>query len=153
MSGNAESPPNWQPIETAPKDGSDVMLWATVGQMMDANNRCVVGRYARGWWLSGANAVLSHATHWMPLPVAPGMTAAARQAGSVANDAKQEIIGVQLELETIGVQLDMLRSIRDRHELGSELRGMFNAVCDRVDVLRSLLANAEIRGGEAVPLD
>ena len=62
----------WQPIETAPKDGTKILLWATPHQMLVAKNRPIVGHFDRGWW-SDFNAVISHATYWMPLPEPPKM--------------------------------------------------------------------------------
>lgn len=65
-----EQQAEWQPIETAPKDSSYVLL---------------AGKYrndvASGYWLQSAYAgngawiwpfVHKHPTHWMPLPAAPG---------------------------------------------------------------------------------
>jgi hypothetical protein len=61
----------WQPIATAPKDGTPVLVWGTVNNMLNANNRALAARYDRGWWLDGGNATVTHATHWMPLPKPP----------------------------------------------------------------------------------
>lgn len=63
----------WQPIETAPKDGTRVLIRATVGSMLVPEPKTVVGRYSRGWWLEGGSMDLSYATHWMPLPTPPAM--------------------------------------------------------------------------------
>lgn len=63
----------WQPIETAPKDGSEVLIYGDLG-----------GRVKVCWW-NGAHwqweydndvtygqAIQSeYATHWMPLPAPP----------------------------------------------------------------------------------
>ena len=71
----------WQPIETAPKDGSYLLLWE---QYSDAP---FVGYWSGGSWSvshehvdaeggwDGANVVDALSmpiTHWMPLPPAPG---------------------------------------------------------------------------------
>ena len=71
----APTPPvsedRWQPIETAPKDGSDVLL---AGKRRED--------IASGYWLQSAYAgngawiwpfVHKDPTHWMPLPKAPAM--------------------------------------------------------------------------------
>jgi len=49
----------WQPIETAPKDGKEILVW------------CPVVGYAvvRAW--NGSGERLSEPTHWMPLPGPP----------------------------------------------------------------------------------
>lgn len=59
----------WQSIETAPKDGTHVLLWGTLHNMLALNNKMHVGKFACGWWV--ADAVLSNVTHWQPLPTPP----------------------------------------------------------------------------------
>lgn len=84
----------WQPIETAPKDGTDILLGfandnrpavVAVGVGNNPDTVALVGRakvarwYAmpfRGWYESwdeydSLNAVKGCPTHWMPLPEAP----------------------------------------------------------------------------------
>lgn len=77
----------WQPIETAPKDGSFVMLHVpkglesgavTVGAYYNCRGeRNEDGRFAKGWWDGwlgmDADIVSSwcEPTHWMPLPPPP----------------------------------------------------------------------------------
>lgn len=58
----------WRPIDSAPRDGTEVLLVATIGNMLAPEPRRVVGHFARGWW---ADEPLSHVTHWMPLPEQP----------------------------------------------------------------------------------
>jgi len=74
----------WQPIETAPKDGTDVLLfgmceWCDYGSRKD-KPRTIVGYYREDDGLCGSNWFSSthnpyedtvHATHWMPLPEPP----------------------------------------------------------------------------------
>ena len=65
----------WQPIETAPKDGTNVLLVNRKGNMATGLWR---GRgVMAGWWLRGGNGpnvfFNDHhgPTHWMPLPAPP----------------------------------------------------------------------------------
>ena len=67
----------WRDIETAPKDGTRVLLW------LPDVDRGLPGVEAAQWWgdcwwtnggpNAGADmAEWSNATHWMPLPAPPG---------------------------------------------------------------------------------
>lgn len=55
----------WQPIETAPKDGSSVLLW------VPENGEAQKGYYCdmEFWVVEGMG---EKPTHWMPLPLGPG---------------------------------------------------------------------------------
>jgi hypothetical protein len=62
----------WQPIETAPMNGTDVLLYekgslrAVMGYWYeDPNNRGL-----SSWWVEGGQCTASP-THWMPLPNPP----------------------------------------------------------------------------------
>jgi len=63
----------WQPIETAPKDGFDILLCDA------ATNTQVVAAWVDngGWnWCSdGTRYHMEAFTHWMPLPDAPTLAA------------------------------------------------------------------------------
>ena len=69
---------DWQPIETAPKDGTRVDLWAK--QWRASDDVFIYHRFADCWWTAGnpnrtagwvnINAAWC-ATHWMPLPSPP----------------------------------------------------------------------------------
>jgi hypothetical protein len=75
----------WRPIETAPKDGSYIDLWAHGMRQTDCcwglPQHCCgeAGRYCddewhgmdNGWVDSTFNVMVENPTHWMPLPEAP----------------------------------------------------------------------------------
>lgn len=60
--------PAWQPISTAPKDGTEVLLF---GPKYDGGTyQDVCGFYHRRWpvvWMEG----FGEPSHWMPLPEPP----------------------------------------------------------------------------------
>ena len=60
----------WQPIETAPKDGAEALVW---GPKQDCAYLAV---WNDGWWVVDVHPdpwteLLSSPTHWMPLPAPP----------------------------------------------------------------------------------
>lgn len=66
----------WQPIETAPKDGTSVLLWFPSRQGYVGRQDCVPCHWSE--WGGGVweNATSGHMqsdtpTHWMPLPAPP----------------------------------------------------------------------------------
>jgi hypothetical protein len=74
----------WQPIETAPKDGRFVLVAdprldqpVTIGAYYKADRDEQTGRFSAGSWdgwlsMDGDHlASISHPTHWMPLPDPP----------------------------------------------------------------------------------
>jgi hypothetical protein len=75
---------NWQPIETAPKDGTVILLGCpAVGAMKDPESR----RVFEGLWHKGQKTftsvngflLLTVATHWMPLPDPPSQSDASEK--------------------------------------------------------------------------
>jgi hypothetical protein len=58
---------DWQPIETAPQDGTEVLVYASPYE--DLRGFCCVAKWHpdAGWCV----CELRMATHWMPLPPAP----------------------------------------------------------------------------------
>lgn len=67
---------DWQPIETAPKDGRAVVVYAEYGMSGKKRRAPItfasVARFSRGWgWLSVPTDIQLHPTHWMPLPAPP----------------------------------------------------------------------------------
>jgi hypothetical protein len=66
---DATPPAQWQPIETAPKDGTEILVFGESGVATDSwSPGCYVSETedAEAGW-----SMLGH-THWMPLPPAPG---------------------------------------------------------------------------------
>lgn len=68
---------SWLPIDSAPKDGTEVLVWACMTiyakklSASDADKSCIwVARWDAGCWLSVDDCRLSP-THWMPLPPPP----------------------------------------------------------------------------------
>ncbi len=58
----------WHPIETAPKDGTKVLL----SNSEDVFSGCWVESTLRGFeWWSGEQGGTVKPTHWMPLPEPP----------------------------------------------------------------------------------
>lgn len=61
----------WQPIETAPKDGTEVLVF---GPRQDGTY--LAAYQYDDWWVAGPwderwTELLSPPTHWMPLPAPP----------------------------------------------------------------------------------
>lgn len=62
----------WRPIETAPKDGKDILLWSPrINPKWD--DVVFVAGWFNGSWVavSGATWAEDEVTHWMPLPKPP----------------------------------------------------------------------------------
>ena len=59
----------WQPIETAPRDGTRILLYFPA---MDKGERIFAGPFAHGMWQIGVwFARPPNPTHWQPLPPPP----------------------------------------------------------------------------------
>jgi hypothetical protein len=73
------APSGWQPISTAPKDGTLVLLsvcWSGIGEAHRARIDPVmcVARFDGAFWIDDEGvfqAAEADATHWMPLPEPP----------------------------------------------------------------------------------
>jgi hypothetical protein len=71
---------SWEPIETAPKDGTGVLLWCDFGdtgtEMVAArwiDNPAPAGPFGKFAWRDYQDGAVAEqiATHWMPLPEPP----------------------------------------------------------------------------------
>jgi len=60
----------WQPIETAPRDGTTVLLWLVDGQMMIDGEYAIQGFHSARAWRTEFH-VTAEPTHWQPLPTPP----------------------------------------------------------------------------------
>lgn len=60
---------DWQPIETAPKDGTRVLLWCTVNRGVYAGFYTTGARRRRGFWEDGEYKLAP--SHWQPSPPPP----------------------------------------------------------------------------------
>lgn len=76
--------PQWQPIETAPKDGTSVLVydksWCCGGPKI-STSRWIAYKQRDGslvWSVKGGFSGVTQATHWMPLPKGPEMAKASR---------------------------------------------------------------------------
>ena len=63
---------DWKPIETAPKDGTEVLVWG-YGQMSVAKFISGVHGEWKVYTSDGWYGYDSFPTHWMPLPKPPEM--------------------------------------------------------------------------------
>jgi hypothetical protein len=72
----------WQPIDTAPKDGTRVLVYGQRGDVIDIGSWRGCGRYRprtkqrsayfeKAWGADGSHIFSPQPTHWMPLPDAP----------------------------------------------------------------------------------
>lgn len=62
----------WQPIRTAPKDETEVLLY--LEDYSENVSGVFVGYYERkGFWRSGSDGWRWYPTHWMPLPKPPNV--------------------------------------------------------------------------------
>lgn len=67
---------NWQPIETAPKDGTRVLLWSRgflpmLGAWLEHTGMA----YQKPAWWSNNVPIIPQPTHWFPIPTPPAEAA------------------------------------------------------------------------------
>lgn len=90
---NGPGEAGWLPIESAPKDGTDILIWCAPWSCGSE------ARYIEdeGWWLANNHPTdhwgdQKYPTHWQPLPAPPGASASTPQPGMVtvpSQDAKR----------------------------------------------------------------
>jgi len=61
--------PQWEPIETAPKNGDVILVYANGRRIIAWWNYFQFDKHNNGWDFSGNGFI--NPTHWMPLPPAP----------------------------------------------------------------------------------
>jgi hypothetical protein len=71
----------WQPIATAPKDGTQIIGWWSKSQVFEIVDWC------EGRWTNLDNDEISQPTHWMPVPTPPVSRPEHRAPTSSAPDA------------------------------------------------------------------
>lgn len=64
--GRRSPPIDWRPIETAPKDGSRILLWTEVGIPSWGGPQAAVGRWS-GYWSDDNCDEFRSVTHWAPI--------------------------------------------------------------------------------------
>ena len=58
---------DWRPIETAPKDGTRVLVF----RQASLDHEVGIARFEGGDWCDDDDFVYYGVTHWMPLPEPP----------------------------------------------------------------------------------
>ena len=98
----------WQPIETAPKDGSSILLATPKGRIAD-------GFWALTYGVWSWPYVMVEPTHWMPLPAPPGS-----QAQSTPNAVAYLDLGVggYMDIGTDLTDEELATLPKGRHMLG-----------------------------------
>lgn len=90
---SARQPADWEPINTAPMDGTPVLLYArSVNALAPV---VMVGWFARGEWIESVfspnGPVGIMPTHWQPLPAAPAAAPAAPQCAATADEDRDAV--------------------------------------------------------------
>jgi hypothetical protein len=119
--------PQWQPIETAPKNRTPVLVWWDSRIVGEARYIPEEDTYDFGWWWANegpgdafAARLSPEPTHWMPLPAPPGAAPSpitdapatrpeAEKADAV--DAKSRPFGCALAMGVL--QSDLYRQLDD----------------------------------------
>lgn len=97
----------WKPIETAPKDGTEILLVSfggDIGLCYWRNDAVMTG------WTWGLGKAFNGATHWMPLPQAPNASVKA-----ALTQPEQEAVGFIDESDDDGIFGDVQNGIIEGH--------------------------------------
>ena len=70
------APQGWQPIESAPKDGTDIILWLPWIGRVRTGRWTMHKRWSADFGVAYRLPLLGEPTHWMPLPAPPVAQAA-----------------------------------------------------------------------------
>lgn len=123
-------PAGWKPIESAPKDGTDILLTNGVhvscghwhyDEGGTTEHRDLDGRYIGqddrdgfAGWLDWMGGMTPNPTHWMPLPAAPGSTSSAQ--GDAQDKAALLALADRIESASerpIHISIEAARLIRE----------------------------------------
>ena len=116
----------WQPIETAPKDGSFILLATPKGRIADGFWSTVYGVWSWPY-------VMVEPTHWMPLPELPG----AQPAPSVPMDVIADY------LVSISAHLARRDDAKAQAEIGELLKMIASAPKPGASVPEDVMRDAE----------
>lgn len=83
---NIRAGEGWQPIETAPRDGEELLLTAGAAAWLSI----VVGQFCDGFWLTQPGDFVIHPTHWRPLPEPPADSTQFSRSQSTALSPKDD---------------------------------------------------------------
>jgi hypothetical protein len=75
MDKQTQAVAGWQPIESAPRDGTNILVWWPAQMHCPVTAHWNTGKWSDagiGWKLTGwGMAMQTEPTHWMPLPLPP----------------------------------------------------------------------------------
>ena len=136
----------WQPIETAPKDGSSILLATPKGRIADGFWSPVYGVWSWPY-------VMVEPTHWMPLPGRP--SAQAQPSPSVQDrwkegvEAAARLIDQKAELYAIRFGHDDMGVLSFGTGSHAEIKmGHYTSMIELADEVRAMLAAAPKPEGE-----
>lgn len=120
----------WQPIETAPKDGTAILVTDSFAYRSDPKKPHHVYRAVRwneegyGWEIYNDGEIIDQdgPTFWMPLPAEPGSMLSA----SPAAPAEREPLTQSDELQVVTAERDFWKQVANKH--GATIAGLESSV-------------------------